>query len=58
MSICCAAKPDARPQAYWINTSGNDLVKDFVDEADATTQDEIERLDRGRNHRKEAFGWN
>ena len=41
------AKPDARPQAYWINTSGNDLVKDFVDEADATTQDEIERLVAG-----------
>ena len=22
--------PDARPQAYWINTSGNDLVKEFM----------------------------
>ena len=41
------ADPKARPQAFWINTSGNDLVKDFVDEADATTQDEIERLVAG-----------
>lgn len=41
------AKPDAKPQAYWINTSGNDLVKDFVDKADATTQEEIERLVAG-----------
>ena len=38
------AKPDARPQAYWINTSGNDMVKRFVDKADKTTQQEIERL--------------
>ena len=41
------ADPNARPQAYWINTSSNDLVKDFVDVADATTQDEIERLVAG-----------
>ena len=39
------AKPDARPQAFWINTSGNDMVKRFVDKAeDKTTQQEIERL--------------
>ncbi len=41
------ADPKARPQAFWINTSGNDLVRDFVDVADATTQDEIERLVAG-----------
>ena len=41
------AKPDAKPQAYWINTSGNDMVKKFVDKADATTQEEIERLVAG-----------
>ena len=39
--------PDASPQAYWINTSSNDLVKEFVDRSDATTQDEIERLIAG-----------
>lgn len=32
------AKPDEKPQAYRISTSGNDLVKDFVDAADATTR--------------------
>ena len=40
-------EPDAEPQAYWINTSGNDLVKRFVDKADKTTQGEIERLIAG-----------
>ena len=39
------ADPKARPQAFWINTSGNDMVKRFVDKAeDKTTQKEIERL--------------
>ena len=40
-------EPNAEPQAYWINTSGNDLVKHFVDKADKTTQGEIERLIAG-----------
>lgn len=39
--------PDAEPQDYWINTSGNALVKRFVDKADKTTQGEIERLIAG-----------
>ena len=38
------ADPKARPQAFWINTSGNDMVKRFVDKADKSTQQEIERL--------------
>ncbi len=47
VDLLCA-KPDARPQAYWINTSGNEMVKRFVDKAeDKTTQDEIERLING-----------
>ena len=41
------ADPDADPEAFWINTSGNDLVKRFIDKADKTTQDEIERLIAG-----------
>ena len=41
------ANPQAEPQAFWINSSGNDLVKRFVDKADKTTQDEIERLIAG-----------
>lgn len=40
-------EPGARPQAYWINTSGNDLVKRFIDKANKTTRDEIERLVAG-----------
>ena len=40
-------EPNAEPQAYWINTSGNDLVRHFVDKADKTTQGEIERLIAG-----------
>ena len=39
--------PYAEPQAFWINSSGNDLVKRFVDKADKTTQGEIERLIAG-----------
>lgn len=41
------AQPDAKPQAYWINTSGNDLVKRFIVKANKTTRDEIERLVAG-----------
>lgn len=37
----------ARPEAYWINTSGNELVKRFVDKAGKTTRNEIERLIAG-----------
>lgn len=43
------ADPQAEPQAFWINTSGNDLVKRFVDSADKTTQNEIERLIAGES---------
>ena len=39
--------PDARPKSYWINSSGNDLVKRFIDKADTTTKDEIEQLIAG-----------
>lgn len=41
------ADPHAEPEAFWINTSGNDLVKRFIDKADKTTQNEIERLVAG-----------
>ena len=39
--------PSARPSAFWINSSGNDMVKRFVDKADRTTRDEIEKLVAG-----------
>lgn len=37
----------AKPQAYWINTSGNALVKLFIEMADKSTRDELERLVAG-----------
>ena len=39
--------PSAKPSAFWINSSGNDMVKRFVDKADQTTRDEIEKLVAG-----------
>ena len=41
------SNPLARPQAYWINTSGNALVKRFIDMADKSTRNELERLVAG-----------
>ena len=41
------SEPDAEPQSYWINSSGNDLVKRFIDKADKTTKDELEKLLNG-----------
>ena len=40
-------KPEDEPKCYWINSSGNALVKRFVSIANRTTQDEIERLIAG-----------
>ena len=34
----------AEPKCYWINSSGNSLVKRFISKANKTTRDEIERL--------------
>ena len=39
--------PEAEPKCYWINSSGNALVKRFVSIDNRTTQDEIERLIAG-----------
>lgn len=41
------SNPSAKPQAYWINTSGNALVKLFIEMADKSTRDELERLVAG-----------
>ena len=40
-------KPKEAPKCYWINSSGNALVKRFVSIVNRTTQDEIERLIAG-----------
>ena len=40
--------PEAEPKAYWINTSGNDMVRRLIAKAsNGTTQMEIERLIAG-----------
>ena len=44
---------EAKPEAYWINTSGNGLVKRFIDKANKTTKNEIERLVNGEAIEKE-----
>lgn len=41
------SNPSAKPQAYWINTSDNALVKLFIEMADKSTRDELERLVAG-----------
>ena len=46
--------PKAQPQAYWINTSGNDIVRQLIRSANtATTRKEIESLIAGETVRKE-----
>lgn len=41
------ADPDAEPENYWANTSGNDLVRRLLKRADQTTRGEVERLING-----------
>ena len=50
INYCYALRADAkaRPKAYWINTSGNDMVRWLIEKAsDGTTQMEIENLIAG-----------
>ena len=47
------ADPNAQPQDYWSNTSGNAMVRRFIDKADTRTRDEIERLISGEEIVKE-----
>ncbi len=41
------AKRTLPPQDFWSNTSSNDVVKRFLEQANPTTRDEIERLIAG-----------
>lgn len=43
------ADPEAFPMAYWINTSGNDIVRSFIDRATSQTRQEIEQLVNGES---------
>ncbi len=46
------ADPDAEPENYWANTSGNALVRRFIGKADRRTRGEIERLVAGETIQK------
>lgn len=46
-------EPTAKPQDFWSNSSGNALVRRFIDKADVQTKDEIERLITGEYIEKE-----
>ena len=50
-SLC--ANPDAVPEDYWSNTSGNAIVRRFIDKADTRTRNEIEKLISGEEIVKE-----
>ena len=52
---CCADLRDGnatRPQNYWVNSSGNDIVRRFIDKADDVTKSEIELLINGGSVKK------
>lgn len=38
------ADREARPENYWANTSGNSIVRRFIDKSDNQTKEELERL--------------
>ena len=46
-------EPTAKPQDFWSNSSGNALVRSFIDKADVQTKDEIECLIAGEYIEKE-----
>lgn len=54
ISYCHALKmdPEAKPQNYWVNTSGNDIIKRLIHGAKEGTKAEIERLVAGGSIRK------
>ena len=47
------ANSNARPEDYWSNTSGNAIVRRFIDLANGKTKNEIERLIAGETILKE-----
>ncbi len=40
-------EPDARPRAFWINTSGNEVLRTFLKKTTMKTRRELERLVNG-----------
>ena len=55
INYCDLLKADfeAHPQDYWSNTSGNAMVRRFIDKADTRTRNEIEKLISGEEIVKE-----
>ena len=49
------ADPAADPEAYWINSSSNSLVKRLISRADKSTKNEIERLIAGEAIEKKIY---
>lgn len=48
------ADPTAQPQAFWVNSSGNDIVRSFLRKANTVTvKQEIERLAAGETVQRE-----
>ena len=47
------SEPNLRPQNYWTNTSGNDIIRRFLNKATATTLWELEQLIEGKAVEKE-----
>lgn len=41
--------PEARPQAFWINTSGNDIIRSFLEKATPAARRETEALIAGES---------
>lgn len=41
------AEPEAFPKAFWIHTSGNDMIRIFLEKADQSTKYELEQLVNG-----------
>ncbi len=41
------SEPDTLPRAFWINTSGNDIIRRFLKTAKSTTRRELEQLVNG-----------
>ena len=41
------SEPDTPPRPFWINTSGNDIIRKFIRQATSVTRAELERLISG-----------
>lgn len=54
ISYCHAIKmnPAVRPKNYWVNTSGNDIIRKFINRTNAAARREIEQLIDGGSVKK------